>query len=353
MTSLLLVTLFACNKEEGKENKSGESTLHLCISNLEDYLTRTSYQTPSELPTETNDKKINTLEVFIFHNTGGASNNGKLDVYKKFSEEEVQTLSDLSVKTTTGNKYIYIIANSHITDWRGITTHTLFQSQISQAIKENFKDFTMVGSATQNLTVSSTVTISLSKIVSRIEVRGIKTSFSGTPYEGKTLSEAKLYLINASGEKRIYNGSDPSTIKVLNSKHLLMADVSSCQMTGMLFDSISGDIGEGADAYSKRHLFHCYENTIPVETQENRFTKVVLEAKLDGTLYYYPIAINREGFGYVAGIKGVQRNYWYLLDITILRPGSLDPDTILEKGSANITITVLNWDKVDSGDQIF
>ncbi len=349
---LLLNTLMGCKNEVEYDLPCEESTLRLCISNLHSNRTKTLYSSPDEFPTESNDQNINTLEVFVFHNTGTASNNGKLDVYKKFSAEELSTLSDLIVKTSTGKKEIYVIANSHITDWGGVTTLLLFQSKVAQAVKENFADFTMTGSITENLTITSTVTIPLSKLVARIEVRSIKTSFEGTPYLGKTLSEARLYLTNVIGEKLLFNGGTPADPKVLNQKGLKAADIAACSIPGMLADVITSEIGEGEGAYSKSHLFHCYENIIATESAENGFTKLVLEAKLDGTLYYYPIVINREGFGYISGVKGVQRNHWYLIDITILRPGSTDPDKVLEKGSVTITITPANWDKIDSGNQL-
>ena len=75
------------------------------------------------------------------------------------------------------------------------------------------------------------------------------------------------------------------------------------------------------------------------------YTRLVIQGDLNGNTYYYPISINREGFGYssVNGHCGVKRNTSYKLDVTICRPGSTDPDEILEYGTLSTNLNVLDW----------
>jgi hypothetical protein len=58
--------------------------------------------------------------------------------------------------------------------------------------------------------------------------------------------------------------------------------------------------------------------------------------------YYYPIVF-----------KSVIRNNCYSVDITIKRPGSLDPGTDIYKGSMDTTISIVDWDVHDNNDVEF
>ena len=74
-----------------------------------------------------------------------------------------------------------------------------------------------------------------------------------------------------------------------------------------------------------------------LEGDGKKFTRVVIEGELNGITYYYPIAVPE-----------LERNNCYSLDITIKRPGSLDPDSDVEKGTLLATVSVLDWDIADN-----
>jgi hypothetical protein len=84
---------------------------------------------------------------------------------------------------------------------------------------------------------------------------------------------------------------------------------------------------------------------LSAESDESKFTRLVIQADLNGTTYYYPININRVGFGYSESNDhmGIKRNTSYSVEVTITRPGSLDPDSTLEFGTLTADITVLDW----------
>ena len=58
----------------------------------------------------------------------------------------------------------------------------------------------------------------------------------------------------------------------------------------------------------------------------------MIEGKLNGITYYYPIVLEE-----------LERNCCYSLDVTIKRPGSTDPDSEVEKGTILATLTVQDW----------
>ncbi|HNY05848.1 MAG TPA: fimbrial protein [Candidatus Egerieousia sp.] len=289
------------------------------------------------------DNKIQTLEIFVFKNVSGAADDGALEVYKKFSGTPLTTLTGLQLRARTGPKIIVAIANSHAASWAGIDTYSEFQTITSSLKAENLTTFVMTGSATATLAATASVSIPISRLVGRVILSSIKTNFAGTPYEGSTLSDVKIYLTNVSGCKLFYSGGETSSAVILNAKQYVSTDCNGCAMSGMLYDDVAGTIGEAA--VTTAHYFYCYENMLAAETTSERFTRMVIQATLAGKVYYYPVDINREGYGWVSanGHVGVKRNTSYSVSVAISGPGSTTPDEPITRGTLTTDITVSNW----------
>ena len=294
------------------------------------------------------DNTINTLDIFIFRKGDPASEEyHRLDTYQRF---EGNSLSDITVSTTTGGKLICVIANSNIGDYTGITSLETFRAMTTLLKDETAGDFTMYGESEQTLGITASVAISLSRLISRICVTSIKTDFSDSPYTGMRLSGCRLFLINVHGEKHVHNCSSPEEPLILNNGSLVGEDVNSTVEAGLLMDNIPDAIGD--EGYSIPHYLYCYPN----ETDDiSSSTKLVLQAELDGVTYYYPVPVNQEGYGLQSegGISGISRNSVYSYSITITRPGSLDPDTPLVPGTLELSLTVNGWDLIPHFDKVF
>ena len=165
-----------------------------------------------------------------------------------------------------------------------------------------------------------------------------------------TLNNCKLYLINANADKLLYNGEPTGSPVILNEGGLVTEDVTGTAQTGLLMDEISETISDAG--YSTPHYLYCYSN----ETSDiASCTKLVLQADIDGTTYYYPIPVNQEEYGYVTGNghHGIKRNTVYSMGISISRPGSTDPDTPIEPGTLDLSISVADWTEVPEFDKEF
>lgn len=275
------------------------------------------------------ESNIRTLEIFVFRVNEGKPDDGVLDGYRKFTAEELGTLTDLEVQTTTGNKMIYAVANSHRANWKGINTRALFEQQTALLAEDDLKNFIMVGGIQKELQLATTVSFSIKRMVSRVQISSIKTAFESGPYEGLELVGVKAYLLNVQASKYISNGLGDN-LRVLNRGAYKAEDASACAMPGMIYEELGTSISDSG--YSTPHYFYCYENGFTAESEENKFTRVVIEGKLNGITYYYPIVL-----------KELARNCCYSLDITIKRPGSTDPDSDVEKGTILASITVQDW----------
>lgn len=340
-----ILIILSCTRED-HWYKNGESCTLRIFIDMEAGTKTTNSQT------QTQDNNIETLDVFVFRETSG-KDNGVLDAYKRFHGSEIANMNGISLNTTTGPKHICAIANSHIDDYKSIIDLSSFQKIECLLVDEKLSDFTMTGSIKASLGITSSVTIPLSRLISCITISSIRTSFSGTPYQGESLTNVKVYLINAIGNKLVLEGGTAKNTVILNKGRKVETDVSECKQRGLLFDEIEGPISD--DGYTQCHYLYCYENTISSENGAEKFTRVVIQGDLAGNTYYYPININQEGFGYVSsnGHYGIKRNTRYTISAIIQRPGSTEPDSPVTHGSISSSITIKVWDSTSDSNIIF
>lgn len=342
LTSLIFWTS-ACDKDRcpdcPEEEKGTPATLTL---SLEAAGTKST-----SVPVAAEDNAVNTVDVFIFTDGGEASPGyGQLDTYGRFTEG----LDAIQITTTTGPKKICVIVNAENQTFNSITGLDQLREAVTELRDEKFGDFTMFGEKDMTLDVESSATIPVSRFISRIAVTSVRTKFAGTPYEGKTLSGCRLYLINAHGDKLIYGGGATGQPEILNKGGLSEDDMAGMAQAGLLADDIAGIIDDAG--YSTAHYLHCYSN----ETSDiASSTKLVLQADIDGTTYYYPVPVNQAGYGYDEsnGHSGIAGNTVYSYSLTITRPGSLEPDTPVVPGTVGIDIEVEDWTVIPEFDKEF
>lgn len=293
------------------------------------------------------DNTVNTLEVLIFRN--GEADRGRFETYQMFDAERLAGgLEGLEVKATTGPKIIYVVCNSHRDDaFKGMASLDDFRRYEADLKKENCRDFIMVGSAEATLATTTSVTVNVDRLISRVVLSDVHTKFDGTPLEGKVLTDVKAYLINVRANKLMAENRDCESIDYVN---LTRYDGASCEgaaMPGMFYEEVAG-IVDGDNALKAPEYFYAFENVIEEEDPDalSWFTRLVIEAKLDGVTYYYPINVNRAKFGYVESDvfrQGIERNKSYELRVEITRIGSDDPNTPIEYGTLVVNAVVNDW----------
>ncbi len=334
---VVVLSASSCEKENvvNAGNGGNESESQLTVSIV------SGTKSVEPLPEPPDNNKVNMLELFVFRADGEDA--GVLDAYKKLSAEELVSLSGIEMRTTTGKKVIYAVANSHDEDWSSVKSLSDFQKMMASLQKEDEEDLVMVGSVEETLKVTTSVTISVSRLVAKINLKVVRTDFSGTPYEGMPLENVKVYLTNVRGSKSYASGDEGTSPLILNSKGLSAGDVSGCKNGKILYAELPDDVDNVSRDFDCR--FYCYENMIGAESNDAKFTRLVIEGELNGKKYYYPININREGFGYSSDSDhyGIRRNTSYYLDVTICRPGSTDPDEVLEYGTLTASVNVKDW----------
>jgi hypothetical protein len=283
------------------------------------------------------------------------ANSGVMDGYSRYTDIpsfESDGTFTVNCDVTTGIRNIYVIANSHRSDWSNITNEDIFLNEIASLENESIGNWLMRGAILQEvieIESDNTIAISLERIVARVSLESIKTNFSGTPYAGESLENVKVYLLNAVGDYMLWRESSVEDGTIFNKQKL---DDSGFGQSDMLFDSIDTKIGDAG--YQVSHIFHTFENDIQGDNSDC-ITKLIIQGDLNGTTYYYPININQEGYGYSAenGHYGVKANYRYNYNVTINRPGTTDPNKDINKEVITLYCTIANWRGIISNDVEF
>ena len=169
----------------------------------------------------------------------------------------------------------------------------------------------------------------LRPMLAKITIRSIACDFSGRSYAGERLQDVRAYLTYASQECRPFAPEDPPA-SWLNAGRLDETATAALSHPENVFRSLSPSLG-GRNYPSAD--FHCYPNPSDGTVFGSPVTRLVIEGKLRGVTYYYPI-----------DLPGLEADVQYRMDVTLTRAGTTDPDTPAVSGSIRLESQVLDWD---------
>ncbi len=248
---------------------------------------------------------------------------GILDSYQRFDG----AIPD-SVEAVSGSSAVTAVAVSgfakDVYEWSDIRSISSLES----------KTFPLSGDNPSAPLLSGTAgvrdgSITLRPSLVRIRLNSISCDFSGTPYAGETLKEVRAYLTGVSSLCRPLLPDAPPD-EWMNLDGLDSAATASLPCPEMLLAHISDEVGRTRIRPVKD--FFCYGNPVEEDSFGRPVTKLVIEGKIGGITYYYPIPI--------PGIKGGDA---VEADITITRRGSTDPSTPAQNASLEVTLSTADW----------
>ncbi len=169
----------------------------------------------------------------------------------------------------------------------------------------------------------------LSPMLARITLHSVACDFSRRPYAGETLRDVRAYLTYASAECSPFRPAEPPSAWI-NAGRLDEVETAFLAHPETVLRDISPSLG--GRIYPEADFF-CYPN--PSDGQEfgRPVTRLVIEGRLRGTRYYYPI-----------DLPSLEANVRYGLDVTLLRAGSTDPDVPVSSGTILLENRVMDWD---------
>ena len=297
-------------------------------------LPRTASETVTRISLETVSMQVEEMDIFVFRN----DRLQKLDCYQRV-EDPLSWNNDLI--SSFGEMIIAVCANSSkaFSEWYSLSSLSHLGSLTYSLENESQTRPFMSGMAETSAGPEyRNVSICLRPLFSIVELRSIRCDFSGRPYDGEILEEVKVYLTNVNAECRILDEQDILPTRIVNAGEVREDDMDMFTDPSIIYRSIEGSIGKTAVKPDIQLI--CYPNNSMTEGPGTPFTRLVIEGKIKGETFYWPLNINKENEGY-----GIGRNEKYTFDVKITRKGTKDPDIPVSKEDIEINLKIEKWDE--------
>lgn len=349
-----LAALAGCNKIEGVKG-SGDGAEDTADYSCELTVALDGAAAPSTKvasQTESNEKTIQNVQVFVFR-AGNGADQGKLDVSSSvgfdtplgLSTGEFYDPSKLKIKCSTGEREIYVVVNDAVDHTRdaGIRTKAQFLALTTQLKDNTPSKLFMIGSIAVTLVEGTQkVTVPVKRVCAAVILEGVTNAFVSPAYQGDNVFRVgNCYLMNVPGKINFGLTTEPSTLEDSDWYGRLAAETESPQKD-LIFDAVTAKTVNYTQTDNTSHTFYAYPNNCAFSedlTWSRRATVLVVEAEIndgDGWMkYYYPVAIK----------DGLQSNKQYRINLSVNRPGSLDPNRTVRFSDLEPDIVVSDWEE--------
>lgn len=278
---------------------------------------------------------IRTIDAFVFNDDAI----GRLDCYQRI---DGFTGNEVHIGSCRGNKVAVLCANAPWDRMEWSDIYSLHKTgELKIELEDEDPDWPVMTSVI-HFRAGEDTQLTMERLTSEVVLRSINCDFSGKPYAGESITDAKVYLTNINGTYSILPSENETIERVINHGSLIMDDINFFKKPTSIL-KIVGTISSTI-IYPKIRLL-CYPNTSSEESAGTPFTRLVIEGKIQGETWYWPININR---GQGNDHEGVERNMRYIYDITIRTKGTKDPDAPIIAHMAETIFEIEEWDKKDS-----
>lgn len=240
-----------------------------------------------------------------------------------------------------GDKIVLLCANTRWSKdtWRQYNSFPK-ASSLRVSLEEEEREFPVM-TAHARLSAGEEAEVTLERLSSEVWLRSACCDFTGKPYAGESITDAKVYLTNVSATCSLVPQPGEPAERFINHGGLIRQDLEIFKDSSLIIKHIASINKE--ISYPDARLV-CYPNTAMEESFGTPFTRLVIEGKIQGETWYWPIDINRSNE--VAGIdsgSGIERNRRYIFDITIHSKGTKDPDLPVSAVIAETILKTETW----------
>ena len=213
--------------------------------------------------------------------------------------------------------------------WSDIRSFTSLKERVLRLADEDPAAPVLVGTADLPEGSRRTCRVTLRPMLSRITLRSLACDFTGRSYVGEHLQDVRAYLTYAVD---VCHPFDPDAVPAswVNAGRLDEDGTEALSHPETVLRDIAPSVG--GRIYPSLDYF-CYPNPSDGTQFGQPVTRLVIEGKLRGTTYYYPI-----------DLPGLKADVQYRLDVTLTRAGTTDPDIHAAAGTILLEGSVLDWD---------
>lgn len=271
---------------------------------------------------------IKTVQVFVF------SASGILE-----TEKYANSTENLNLVCTKGQKQIKVVVNN--SQISGIKTLTGLESVTSALLDNTVDNLVMANLTPVPVDVNGpdvSVEVEVKRLVSKIIIKNIHNKISLAQYQNSALNISSIYLINVAGNCTFgENDFYPSIWHNKSGRVDALPNICYEYIDELLIYNQS---------LTNEYFFYAYPNPHNEDSNASewspRHTRLVVECKLEGRVYYYPITL-----------PVLQSNTVYTIEnLTITRLGLNNPDVTEVFGSASFSVTVAEWSETTLSDVI-
>ena len=291
------------------------------------------------------------LDIFVFED----DRMRKLDCYLRLEDF---SMWKGGVVTGSGDRIITFITGiqKKKDDWIGITSRAALEKIIVNLEDESPEAVVMSGETGVRGAVDYTgvygevrpeANIELSPVSSQICLERLSCDFTGKPYSDKSISNVKVYLTNVNASCGVLASGEIAPTRIINQGRLSEEDLADFKDRSLIYHQVAEPVGKSGKWTPLEFL--CYPSSAPEEAPGTPFTRLVIEGKVDGRTFYWPVDINRsqkEG-------QGIDRGRRYAFDIKITGKGVSDPDTPVSSEYIDINFKIKEWDEKEDYSILF
>ncbi len=277
-----------------------------------------------------------TLDIFAYD----PENHDRIDSYSR-----VAYADEIQLTLTTGPKKLVVLCGIDTARLRyaDIVSLDHLKQVCGRLEEENPEKPLLCGTAGVDAGVNPRATVTLESLLTRIRVSRLAANFSGCSYEGAIVDSVRIYLTNVSCRCPLLARDSIRAQDFVNYGRWSDEDIRSFASPGMLLHTLDGNLT--AIPRSLTACLFCYPNQNPDEAAGSPFTRLVVECRINGERFYYPINIGRGSWKAAGPAEGVARGKTYDFDITLRHLGSRDPDTVVEWVSAGVFLKIEEWEE--------
>lgn len=273
--------------------------------------------TKSTTVTDEDQEEVRQLQIFVFR--GDA-----LDAYTKVMGAKEATLS-----CTAGEREIYALVND--VDRSTISTKTQLLAAVSDFTNPFVNKFAMIGSVTKTLPQAEKISIDVKRLNSRIVLKKITNNITAPALATLDFRVVSIYLLNAPEDINLGLTAAPTSWKHKQQREDVVSPYNYEDPNHLIAHD---------DYWTDNHTFFCYPNPTVEDSQATewcpRHTRLVIQAQIGNTTYYYPITLP---------ILEPNKSY-EITNVTITRPGSDNPDKPVSFSDCTFDINILPWNVV-------
>ena len=260
---------------------------------------------------------------------------GRLDSYSSFTGSP----ETLKVSSGSGGKRLAVLCNlpDGQPEWPDVLSFRSL-SGLSSLLENEAEDSPVLVGLAQ-VKAGDDCEVELRPLTAKVRLKELCCDFRGTAYQFEELTDIRVYLVNVNAECGL-TGSSSVGRRFINNGAWTEGDALGFRSPEIICREVDGSVGMDPVRLDLGLL--CYPNDTVEESFGRPFTRLVVEGRIKGRKWYWPVNVNP------IGENGIASAECYNISLTLRRSGTDDPDTAIGIEEAGIKMEIERWNEKEN-----